>query len=613
MKKWLDDPVLVLGVSSAVAGFIVGAVGYGTWQVAAESAQVVAGLVSYPRDNPFYMYHVKLWTILHQVAALLYRAGLSEATVSILFSGLLGAVSFPALALTTFALGRDRLLAFGVPFFVELTRAANFEIAYPIWILGSTHTYGVIGLSAALLTVALFGNGRLRAGAFALGLLPAVHPSIGAWMWLVVAVAAAWDYRALREPMRRALPYLAAGAIVAALSLAVHLLVTYDVPKADAATSSRYLHAFVRLWDAHRRPAPLRSPGVYVAVGALGVCLLWLLKVRTGPPPEALLLLRILAVSAILGLGFLGLSWAPDKIPDTMLILMPNRLVNLIVLASFPMLAGLLAARRDWTTRLNLALLLLAGVLLTEQVGVGYLRPNSNFHPRFHFVLWPPMAPAIGLGISAALLVAAALLRPAARRPRPEDKAEGDGKKKAKPAKAAKPGPGAWYAPPLRMATLGALAWAVAVTLARTQAQWPERHAVLRDWQNDPLLAKVHEQKGLLITSSDLHLIQIRTRRPVLIDGGGLDLLAYTLEAGPALDGILRRVYDIDMFHPPPDAVLGTIPVVTTRMAWEARSAEDWKDIGRETGATGILAYADWSLRLPVADRNEEFVFYRID
>jgi hypothetical protein len=607
MKKWLEDPVVVVGVSSAAAGFVVGGIGYGTWQVATESAQVVAGLVEYPRDNPFYMYHTKLWTILHQVGAVLLRGGLSETAVSLLFSGLLGAVSFPALALATFALCRDRLLAFGVPFFVELTRAANFEIAYPIWILGSTHTYGVIGLSSALLVAALFGNGRHRAGAFALGLLPAVHPSIGAWMWLVVGSAVAWDWKAQREVMRRVLPYLAAGAAIAVVSLAVHLLVTYDVPKADAAASSRYLEAFVRLWDAHRRPAPLRTLGVYVAVGALGLCLLWLLKVRTGPPPEALLLLRILAVSGILGLGFLLLSWAPDKLPDTLLILMPSRLINLIVLAAFPLLVGLLAARRDWTTRVNLALLLLAGAVLTEQVGVGYLPPNSNFHPAFHFVLWRPMAvPVIGLGVSALLLVAAALLRPPKAAARADEKPEG--KKKA----AAKKGPGPLYAAPLRLATLGALAWAFFVTLARTQAHWPHRHAVMRDWRNDALLTKVSEQKGLLITSSDLHLIQLRTRRPVLIDGGGLDLLAYTLEAGPALDKILRDVYGIDMFKPPPDAVMGTIPLVTTRMAWESRAQGEWVRIGGEMGATGVLTYADWKLRLPLVASNEEFAFYRI-
>ena len=600
MRRWLGDPVVVVGVSSALAGFVVGAAGFGTWQVAVESAQVVAGIVEYPRDNPFYMYHTKLWTLLHQLGALLLRAGLSEPTLSLLVSGLQGAVSFPALALTTLALCRDRLLAFGVPFFVELTRAANFEIAYPVWILGSTHTYGVIGLSLALLVAAVLGNGRLRAGAFGLGLLPAVHPSIGAWMWLVVGLAVVLDRRGQRETLKAAWRPFAAGALLAVLSLGIHLAFIADVPKADPEASSRYLAAFVRLWDAHRRPISLHNPGVYVAVGALVVCVFWLVWMRGGPRPEARLLLRLLAVSGMLGLGFLVLSWKPEKIPDVLLIAMPNRLVNLIVLAALPLLVGLLASRRDVLGHLNLAVLLVAGVYAAETVGVGYLRPNSNFPPGFHFVLWPPLVPVVALGVSALLLLLAVLARPG------DEKSPGPTREKGKPT--------SFVVPLLRVAALAALTWAAVVAAVRTQAHWPMRDQVLRDFRRDPLLAEVSAQKGLLVTASDLHLIQLRTRRPVLIDGGGLDLLAYTLEAGPALDKILRRVYGIDLFAPPADAVaMGSIPLITTRMTWEGRGSEEWKAIGAEFGATGVLTYADWQLRLPLVARNDEFAFYRID
>ena len=638
MRKWLEDPVVVVGTSSALAGFVVGFAGYGTWQVATESAQVVAGLVEYPRENPFYMYHTKLWTLLHQVGALLLRAGLSEAALSLVFSGLLGAVSFPALALTAYAFARDRLLAVGVPFFVELTRAANFEIAYPIWLLGSTHTYGVIGLSSALLVAALFGNGCYRAGPFALGLLPAVHPSIGAWTWIMIGTAVAWDLRALRDKLRTllrigtrpprdeveagawlrtALPWFAAGALIAVASLAVHLIWIADVPKADPEASARYLTAFVRLWDGHRRAVSLATPGVYVAAGALLVCFLWLSVFRRGgPPPQARLLLRIFAVFGAAGLLFLVLSWAPpEKMPATLLILMPSRLVNLIVLAALPLLVGLLAARRDAPGFFILLALLAAGAVMAQMVGVGYLRwPNSNFHPAFHFVLWPPVTPAIGMGAAAILLVAVAAARRSQATPPPEEapkveKAEGKSRKK----KARRARSTGLAVMPLRLASLGVLVWAVFVAGFRTIQHWPLRHHVLSDWRGDPLLAKVHEQKGLLITASDLHLIQLRTRRPVLIDGGGLDLLAYTLEAGPAIDKILRRVYGIDLFSPPPDALaLGMIPVISTRLAWEGRGAEEWQGIGQEMGVTGVLTYADWQLRLPLVGRNDEFAFYRI-
>jgi len=78
---------------SGLLGLWIGITGFPNWQVAVETAQVVAGLVTYPSDNPFYIYHVKLWTVLHQVLALLLRLGVSEIALSEMLSGLLGMVS----------------------------------------------------------------------------------------------------------------------------------------------------------------------------------------------------------------------------------------------------------------------------------------------------------------------------------------------------------------------------------------------------------------------------------------------------------------------------------------------------------------------------------------
>ena len=425
-------------------------------------------------------------------------------------------------------------------------------------------------------------------------------------MSLIVGLAVAWDFRAVRDHLWSARFFFVGGAAAAAASLAVHLLVTYDVPRADAEASSRYLSAFVRQWDVHRQPTSLHKPGVYVAAGALAVALLWL-RVFPAPSAEARLLLRILAVSGALGLVFLLLSWAPtEKVPDALLILMPNRLVNLIALASVPLVVGLLASRAHWAFSLNLAMLLILGVATAGAFGVGYLRPNTNFHPGYHFVLWPPVVPVAGLGASALLLVltAARVRTPA---PPPEAKPA-----KHKKAKAAAPPPRPAFVPILRVAALAALAWAVLVTAQRTWRHWPLRDLVLRDRHNDALLTQVAAQGGLLVTASDLHLVQLRTRRPVLIDGGGLDLLAYTLEAGPAIEHILRRVYGIDLFHPPPEAAQGLIPRTATQLVWEARPEEEWRKIGAELGATGVLAYSDWRIRLPLVARDEELAFYRI-
>src|ERR1700687_2410800 len=106
---------------SGILGFWIGITCFPTWQVAVESAQVIAGLVSYPADNPFYIYHLKLWTALHEILAVLLRAGLSEITLSEIVSGVLGMVSLQALSMFVFAFSRDVVSAVGTAFVIFLS------------------------------------------------------------------------------------------------------------------------------------------------------------------------------------------------------------------------------------------------------------------------------------------------------------------------------------------------------------------------------------------------------------------------------------------------------------------------------------------------------------
>src|SRR5689334_15615715 len=144
---------------SGLLGFALGAVFY-DWQVIVESGQVLAGLVRYAPDNPFFMYHVKLWTLLNQAAGLLLRAGLSEAVVSVIGSGLLGLLSFQALSIVVYAMSRDAALAIGAPFVIFLSGITNLGVVYPISLLASEHTYGVVGLAWVVLVAGLFAAGR---------------------------------------------------------------------------------------------------------------------------------------------------------------------------------------------------------------------------------------------------------------------------------------------------------------------------------------------------------------------------------------------------------------------------------------------------------------------
>jgi hypothetical protein len=575
-------PVGVL-IVSGILGFAVGAIKFPTWQVAVESAQVVAGLVHYPPGNPFYIYHVKLWTILHQICAVLLLSGVSEISLSIALSGVLGMVSFQALAMIVYALSADVPLSIAAPFVIFVSKVAEHGVIYFVSLMGTDHTYGSLGLSIIVLVAGLIGSGCSRLGWALLGLAPAVHPSLGAWLWLAAGVTLMWDSRARHEWLTRTWKWFAAGAAVTALSLLIQLTVTYDVPHVDPAVSARYVRAFIGFWDAHRGGVKPKSLGVLMNAGALVLSSLWLIGFAERLPARALFLLRLIVVTAALALSFAFVSWIPaDRVPLLLVMLIPARLLNFNVMIYVALLLGLLGTHRKrlWSQMLTLVLaggLLLGGesraVLVVEVVSAGLVVFGALTKLREWF----------------------------GARARPSDADAG--------ALSARPTAEAVAARFARVVSSAVLIWAVALTWAS-----PSPESLFLDRTNDPLFAAAAaDTKGLIVTSGSFHLVQLYTRRPVLIDGGGLDSLPYAPESGPAMDQILRDVYDIDLFHPPIEAKgAGVIPHIVNQRAWEKFSRERWLAIGRKYNVTQVLARSDYILDLPVAAENPSLRLYRI-
>jgi hypothetical protein len=139
------------------------------------------------------------------------------------------------------------------------------------------------------------------------------------------------------------------------------------------------------------------------------------------------------------------------------------------------------------------------------------------------------------------------------------------------------------------------------------------RTRIFRDRTNDGLFSAAARGRGLLLTAGNFHLVQLRTRRAVLLDGGALDLLPYTLEAAPEVDRILREVYGVDLFHPPEEARgSGRVPPLATRRAWEGYSLGKWQAIRQAFGVTQVLTPADWQLVLPPVAQSRDYLLYEI-
>ncbi|MBI5715343.1 MAG: hypothetical protein HZC38_18250 [Chloroflexi bacterium] len=137
--------------------------------------------------------------------------------------------------------------------------------------------------------------------------------------------------------------------------------------------------------------------------------------------------------------------------------------------------------------------------------------------------------------------------------------------------------------------------------------------SIFKDWSNDPFYAEVSRRPGLLATGSQIHLIQLYTRRSVLLDVDSLDLLPYTLEVGPEMNRIMKVVYGVDLFNPPSAGLhRGTLPVEPARTIWQLRTIEEWQGIKQQFGVTDLLTEKSWKLNLPEVARNEYFVLYQI-
>ncbi len=569
------DRCAVVLASAGALGFGLG-LASAEWQWAVEHAQVLAGLVTYPPDSPVGIAHAKIWSVVPQTGALLLALGVSEITLSKLLSGLVGLVSFQAQAAIVYALSRDATLAVGSTCLVLASGLFDYGVVYPMALLGTGHTYGALGLSWVVLATGLLGMGWYRSGAFLLAASPAVHPGLGVWMAGVALIAALWSRAEARHFVGRAWRALAGGATVTILAYLVHRLLTPDVASIDPAEAARYLRAFVPFWDDHRRPVDLGAMGVRLATGSAVLALAALTLCRDALAPPARLLLRMVAVAAVLGLAVSAWSNAPATMPDVVLVSMPGRFLNVSVLVAGALVLGLAGARRD-----RLADGVVLGVLV-----VGLVVSSRS-------LLWglvggrpwrlDPLAPVT---VAAVAWVAATLWR---------------GHRAGGPVSIA------------RAAVHVGLAAAVVVAGAAAVGEAGRRGDRFRDWTNDPVFAAASRGRGPLLTGGELFMMQLRTRRPVLLDGGTLDTLPYAIEQGPAMARILRDVYGINLFDPPPEARGGgRVPHEIGRRVWEAYALHDWQRIGRSYGVADVLAPADWALDLPVVARSGGLALFAI-
>ena len=403
-----------------------------------------------------------------------------------------------------------------------------------------------------------------------LGTAPSVHLALGLLCWIIVLVVSLLA-RTWKAQLKANWKYFGMGAAVTLSSLAFHLVFTYDFSQLQRiSNSAAYLHSFVHNWDSHRIPVPWKRTGFLINLAALSIGMFWGVKLKW-LQDGARRLLNSLAITAAVGIVCAVISWIPsEKIPSFLIILMPARILEVNMIFFFPLILGLIGIMKNKLVSALLFIAFLIPVVMFENFSTRLFAVAwicllvIPAIPYFHMQNQNNWLPRLDIYITTCILVFVmfrVILFPADYRPESNE----------------------------------------------------YRKFNLADTVNDNLLLRASKTDGVLLTAADLHLIQLRTRRPVLIDGGQMDIVPYTLEAAPAITSILKEVYGIDYWNPPVESKrLATIQGNDTRAFWESRNTSQWITIHRQYGVTIVMTFSNWKLNLPVVERSKDFLLYQI-
>jgi hypothetical protein len=370
-----------------------------------------------------------------------------------------------------------------------------------------------------------------------------------------------------------------------------------------------------------------------LTLGFLLLAIAWLRvpRLRADLAPEGAFLLRAIALSAAFGFALAALTPWQNHFPLALLAAMPGRHVNLSGLALAALLLGLVGSYRRSLGSFFLAALVLLNIATL---------PAPPYAPL-------PVAQLIRIEVAVALLALVRVLSPATADPAQPSTPLAEGARAvallgfgtvawirlpidvpvALCVVAAIAGlvlaiePGATRptrslaAPRVRALALALVALAALGAGMRVARAWGSPLDWITDATNDAFLGRVAESEGVLLTAGNLSLVQLRTRRPVLLDGGGLDGLNYAPGTAAVMARIVREVYG-ETLRAPSRAIQRERPSAllpnSGRVLWHGRSTDDWRRLADAFGFREILTPADWTLALPRVAGDADFALYAV-
>ena len=350
----------------------------------------------------------------------------------------------------------------------------------------------------------------------------------------------------------------------------MHFLITYDVPAVSHEIITTYRDICLRQWDAHRIQVDFHSMGMYLNIVSICMGFFCLTYLKKEIPRHVLFVLRIVVVCAIGGIAF---SVIPLRsLPLMVHVLMPTRMLNMAVLLFCGVLIGLLSRFQH---RFSIQWCLTAFITTLGLVGMQVLSHD-----------WVPVSL---YSVPFLLIVSLSV---------PHDQVKASSIKNT-------------MAVVLKGITLLIVVLIMGVVIKNI---YNNRHrfsdALHDDWVHDAFFQEVAHGEGLLLTAPGIDLIQLRTRRPLLLNSESIDILVYTPEIGPEFNRMLRQIYGVDLFTN--ESCSSIPPPEISKLLWEGRSIEEWRTIKEEFEVYDIITYSDWTLPLPITAHNGQFILYHI-
>ncbi len=541
---------LSLIICGLAIGAFLGAFAPAIDQRGIDGALVLAGIVNYPPQSPLAPYFLDSWTSIHQIGALLLRAGIAQDHVNTLF------ILFPCALLVCGYV----MLIYGVSgrFLISLLAGPLCYLANPLaplfaspdyttlgllWSQVTEGTYGFWAHAGAVWVIGCVAAGRYTLAGFSALVLFCAHPVMGAYMIALLAATLAAGRIFFGLHMPGLAKGAALGVCVTLISLGAYLKTRSGF---SAPIDQMAYDAYLRLWDVHQSHVMTLSNAIRIAVAAVvGMTALSVFLALRGARRQSTVLVCVLLLLAVTAstIAYYAVHVVPQILPALLLRALPARLLNVQAFVSTPLALGFAICIADRAVK---------------------HRKTGTLH-------WAARLLPVAMVL---LVIASATV----------------------------------YALQRRHAIS---AYAQTVIDTRILGKLSPAQQQSETFWRDVRAAGI---TGLVLTSSPASMTSLdRGHLAIVLYSEAMDFLNYVPQTAGAVARIVAEGYGFPFSDPPPEILhAARLPPDAGKIYWAGLNGDDWCRISRDLGIAALVAPKDWPVKLPALVRGPELTLYAV-